>query len=361
VPEIIGEYVDRLANLEMLDDSYPRRGKTMPLYDAARAKQGAPLTYLAAQGLIENVKQGDYVILLSGAGISPWLEWGENDGPCGIASLARAISFGLGAYPVYVGNEKELGPVIAAGMAAGVSVLNREAIEVYRRKATALKVPFPLGENGAAEKGLEILDDFKPTAVIGVEKHAPNPLGIWHTAAGQALSGDTQPHVHHLVDEARKRGIFTVGIGDGGNEIGYGLIRDEVNELYKAQFGGATCQCGCGGGESTATATDVLISASISNWGAYGVSAMLAFMMGDPFILQDSDTERRMLEASVMAGSTGIIGTVPWVDRTSPGAQQAVVSLLQEMVRNGLRRTFSYSGLPQVKGVMEGKLPQSEG
>ena len=350
MPEIVGEYIDRQVNVEMLDDNFPRRGRTHLLYEAARAKQGLPLTYLAAKGLIEHVKQGDYVILLSGAGISPWLEWGENDGPCGIASLARAISFGLGANPVYVGNEKELGPVIAAGMVAGVSVLNREAIDVYKRKATALKVPFPLGEEGAEEKGIEILNEYNPTAVIGVEKHAPNPVGVWHSAAGQATPGDTIPHVHHLVDEARRRGIFTLGIGDGGNEIGYGLMREEANEIYQQQFGGATCQCGCGGGGATATATDVLVSAAVSNWGAYGVSAMLAYMLENPFILQDPDTERRMLEASVMAGSVAFMGTIPWVDRTSPQAQQAVVVALQEIVRNALRR-LPVGGFPAVEGV----------
>jgi hypothetical protein len=356
VPDIIGEYVDRIVNVEMLEHDYPRRGRTHLLYDAARAKQGAPLTYLAAKGLIENVNKGDYVILLSGAGISPWLEWGETDGPTGIASLARALSLGLGANPVYVGNEKELGPVIAAGVAAGVTVLDREAIEVYKRKNTALVVPFPLGEKGAKEKALEIVDQFRPAAVIGVEKHAPNPVGVWHSAAGQAISGETQPHVHHIVDEAQRRGAFTIGIGDGGNEIGFGLIREEANEIYKQAYG-TTCQCDCGGGEATATATDVLVSAAVSNWGAYGVSAMIAFMLQDPFILQDADTERRMVEAMVAKGAVaaGLGASVPWVDGTSPAVQQAIVTILQEIVHNGLSNC-AFGDLPASDGPRPGRV-----
>ena len=58
------------------------------LCEAARAKRSALRTYLAAKGWIDNVKKGDYVILLSGTGVSPCLEWGETDGPTGIASLA---------------------------------------------------------------------------------------------------------------------------------------------------------------------------------------------------------------------------------------------------------------------------------
>jgi hypothetical protein len=355
VPEIIGEYADRIVNVEMLEHDYARRGRTHLLYEAARAKQGAPLTYLAAKGLLDNVKKGDYVILLSGAGISPWLEWGETDGPTGIASLARALSFGLGANPVYVGNEKELGPVIAAGVAAGVTVLDREAIEVYKRKNTALSVPFPLGEEGARQKALEIMDGFNPSAVIGVEKHAPNPVGVWHSAAGQAISGDTQPHVHHIVDEAKKRGVFTLGIGDGGNEIGYGLIRDEANEIYRRAYG-KTCQCGCGGGEATAAATDVLISAAVSNWGAYGVSAVLAYMLGDPMVLQDADTERRMVEAMAAKGAAaaGLGASLPIVDGTSAAVQQAIVTILQEIVHNGLR-SCGFDDFPTKDGVIPGR------
>jgi hypothetical protein len=339
VAEIIGEYIDKIINVEMLDDDSRRRNKTELLYRAARAKQGSPLTYLAAKGLIDNVKKDDYVILLAGAGISPWLEWGETDSPTGIASLARAVSFGLGARPIYVGNEKELGPVIAAGVAAGITVLNKEAIEVFKRKNTALSVPFPLGPDGAREKALQLLDEFEPAAILGVEKHAPNSVGVWHSAAGQAIDAETQPHVHHIVEDGKKRGIFTVGIGDGGNEIGYGLIRDEVNGIFRQSFG-VTCQCGCGGGEATACATDVLISAAVSNWGAYGVSGVLAYMLEDPLILQDPDTERRMVEVMAQAGAVEATYalSIPWVDGTSLEVQEAVVTMMHGVVGNALRR-----------------------
>jgi hypothetical protein len=235
-------------------------------------------------------------------------------------------------------------------------VLDKEAVEVYKRKNTALCVPFPLGPKGAKEKALEIMDEFSPSAVIGVEKHAPNSVGVWHSAAGQAISGDTQPHVHYIVEEAKKRGAFTVGIGDGGNEIGFGLIREEANEIYKQAYG-EICQCGCGGGEATAAATDVLVSAAVSNWGAYGVSAVLAYLLADPFVLQDADTERRMVEAMVAKGAAaaGMHASVPWVDGTSPGVQQAIVTILQEIVQNGLR-SCGFGDFPVQDGVIPGRV-----
>jgi hypothetical protein len=240
-------------------------------------------------------------------------------------------------------------------VAAGITVLDREAIEVYKRKNTAVSVPFPLGPDGAQEKALEIMEEFNPSAVIGVEKHAPNPVGVWHSAAGQAISENTQPHVHHIVDEAKKRGAFTVGIGDGGNEIGYGLIREEANEIYKQAYG-RTCQCDCGGGEATATATDVLVSAAVSNWGAYGVSAVMAYMLQDPMVLQDADTEDRMVEAMAAKGAVaaGLGASLPIVDGTSAGVQRAIVTILQEIVCNGLR-SCSFGELPTEGGVIAGR------
>ena len=351
MPEVIGEYVDRLVNIEMLEENYPRRDRTRLLYEAARAKQGAPLTYLAAKGLIDNVKQGDYVIFLAGTGPSPWLEQGGNDGPTGVASMARAVSFGLGASPVYVGLERQLGPVIAAGTAAGISVMDREAVEVYRRRNTALAVPFPMGESEGKQEAVRILDDLKPKAVIAIENHGPNPVGVRHNAAGMGIDNDALPHDYCIVEEARKRGIFTVGIGDGGDEIGYGLINKEANEIYEQAFG-MSCQCGCGGGQACAVEADVLISAAVAAWGAYGVSACMAYMLRDPYVLQDPDTERRMGEAMSSAGAVAAFfaATVPWIDGTSPAVQQAMVTILHEIVANALR------GHQQSKWVAPGDL-----
>lgn len=70
------------------------------------------------------------------------------------------------------------------------------------------------------------------------------------------------------MEGAKRRGIFTVGIGYGENEIANALINKEANDVLGQAYG-VTCQCGCAGGEATATAPDVLISAAASNWGAY--------------------------------------------------------------------------------------------
>jgi hypothetical protein len=333
MPEIVGDYVDRLCNTEMRMKGLPR-GVTYPLYEKARQKQGAPLTYLAAHGLIERVENGDFVLLLTGAGMPPWLPNGETDGPLGAVSLARALAKGLGARPVYVSEERNLGPLIAASIAAGVSIVSRD--DIVHRKEAALVMPFPLGEESAMAKAKELLDDFQPKAIISVEKTGPNEKGVFHTITGVEIPSDGQAHAYHLMEEADRRGILTIGIGDGGNELGYGLIVDDVREI---QDYGKRCQCPCGSGVATMVSADVLVSAAVSNWGAYGVGACLAYMLEDTEILQDAHTEYRMLEACATAGALdGVYGNqILAVDGIDWRTQQSLITMLHSIVANGLK------------------------
>src|SRR5207245_7405526 len=85
--------------------------------------------------------------------------------------------------------------------------------------------------------------------------------------------------IQHLFQSAAQRGVPSIGIADGRNEVGCGLIYDDTR------------------------------IASVSNYGAYGVSAMLGFLLGDPDLVHDPDTHYRMLEANVREGaSDGIYG-----------------------------------------------------
>ena len=134
-----------------------------------------------------------------------------------------------------------------------------------------------------------ILDDLDPVAIIAVEKTGPNDLGVVHSATGEAKIGNAR--IDHLFRLGRERGALTIGIGDWGNEIGMGNVKDVVKA---AQPYGTTCLCPCGGGVADATETDVLVAAAIANWGAYAVAAMLAILVGNPKVFHDADLERLM-------------------------------------------------------------------
>jgi hypothetical protein len=78
-----------------------------------------------------------------------------------------------------------------------------------------------------------------------------------------------------LFEAARKRKppITTIGIGDGGNEIGMGSFMWE--DVAQAIGGGAL-----GGRIASRVATDFAIIAGVSNWGAYALALAVAALRG---------------------------------------------------------------------------------
>jgi hypothetical protein len=333
--ETFGIHVDRLVTIEMKRSGVANRGVILPLYEAAYRAQGRALTLLAAERLAETVKRGDYVLITTGSGREPWRPRGETDGPLGAASLARAVKLGLGGRPVYIAAEPYMPPVVAASEAAGITACyDREMAEYDGFYPTALVRPFTLKADEALAQARSLLDELQPAAVIAVETLGPNDKGIIHSATGYERESEYVAHAFHLVEEARKRGIFTLGIGDYGNEVGCGLIAGELAKFLPCW---EKCQCPCDSDPVCHVATDVLVIGAISNWAGYGISACLAYLLEAPSLLQTPAMERRMGLDCVYAGAEGEAGMKqPWVDGTSPETQEAVVAMLHMLVQNAL-------------------------
>ena len=335
MPLIVAEHIDRLVcTVEMRFRSGLPRGVTVPLYEAARRAQGGqPLAYLAAAALRERVRAGSHVLVVTGAGAPPGLPRGETDGPPGAAAIVRAVDWGLGAKPVIVTEARHAAPIVASVEALGVAVVDPE---VFRgRSHTAVLETLPTGLEADRVRTAEIFERYQPAAAVFVEKGGPNEAGMYHSIMGIGRGPDIMANAFHIVDLARQRQCLTIGIGDGGNEIGFGMIRDTVMDV---QPYGRQCQCPCGKGVATVTATDVLVAASISNWGAYGISACLSLLLNRPDVLQTEEMERFMLERCVAAGGEdGAYGApLLMVDGTWGRTQEAVITMLRNIVANGL-------------------------
>jgi hypothetical protein len=329
------EYIDRAVNLEMRFGQGLPRGVTHRLYDAARAAQGdAPLTFLAADGLRKAIKRGDHVLVVTGAGSPPWLPKGETDGPPGAAAIARALEIGLGAKPIYVAEERNMGPVIAASEGIGLAVMDEASFA--QRDGIAMASSFPLGREAGAAAARALFEKFSPKAAVFVEKAGPNSAGIFHSILGTGRPDTLMANAQEIVREAKARGSFTIGIGDGGNEIGFGRIAEAARDIQPA---GRVCRCPCGQGVITTAETDVLLSAAVSNWGAYGIAAALAALEGRPEILHSPDDEDRMILACTAAGAFdgAYARQVPMVDGTAQRVQTALITILHEIVGNSLK------------------------
>ena len=310
------------------------------LYEAAsRAVDGRPVSLVAAQALMDVVKEGDRVVLVDHFAYRPTMPYGETDGPPGVASLARALRFGLGALPVLVTGPNDIEVARQTTKAAGVNVLPYARATQFRN-AIAGEFTFAIADQRKSrDAAVSILDACAPKAILSVETMGPNGVGVRHSGAGyDAEAEEKLPRLEELFLEASVRGILTIGMIDRGNEIGSGAIEADVRKITP---NADVCRCPCGAGGACAVKTDIVFPASVSNWAAYAVSAMLGSLLRRTEVLQDDDTERRMLEACVMAGAIdGIHGKpIVSVDGIGLKGQQGIVNLLHSIVENSLRGT----------------------
>jgi hypothetical protein len=122
------------------------------------------------------------------------------------------------------------------------------------------------------------------------------------------------------------RSARTIGIGDGGNEIGMGSARAKIAKLdaLRARI-------------ATVIRVDHLVVAGVSNWGGYGVVAALGRLTGQD-LLHTPELERRLIAACVAAGACdGVTGRrEPTVDSLGADTHAAVVDLLRLASRSGI-------------------------
>ncbi len=146
--------------------------------------------------------------------------------------------------------------------------------------------------------------------------------------------------MEYLLDSAIRAGVATVGIGDNGNEIGYGAIEEAVRK-HKAW--GDKCQCPCENGIAARIATDVLIVAGVSNWGGYGLEGAIAALVGKPDVMHTPEEEARMLAECVrLGGADGRTGRQALiVDGTPASVQTSIVDLVRNTLSVGLSAPFT--------------------
>lgn len=323
------EYLDRIANLE-LKNKPAQQGGTDLRYRIARERQGGlPISGTIAQAMLPRLGGGT-AILVTGTGNPVWLPHGETDGPSGVAVLARLFG-ALGTRSCVLSEARFLPGIAASVRAAGTPLLD-EAAWAQRGNA-ALPLEFPTGAEAAGpfiEDLLGWLPDLR--AAFFIEKPGPNANGVFHNSSGKPKDGDWVAHAHRLAEALRARGVLTVAVGDGGNEIGFGLIRDQLMEVHPL---GRDCGCPCHGGLIDATVVDMLMPAAVSNWGSYAIAAAIALQDGRSALPMAWEEVRNSIVASLAEGAfDGYSGlAVETVDGISGTANASVYRLMLEVLR----------------------------
>lgn len=196
----------------------------------------------------------------------------ETDGPPGTASLGRALRL-LDKTVGYVTD-----PPTVPLLKAALRVLGEPApIEVFP----------DAGDPSRAARRL--LAQRRPSHLVSIERPGRTASGDYLSARGQSVRPWNAPIDALFLKPPRR--VTTIGVGDGGNEIGMGNVRPRIARA------GALMRT-----TSSVVTVDHLVVAGTSNWGAYGIVAELAALTGRP-LLHSADDERKMVQACVDAGA----------------------------------------------------------
>ncbi len=304
----IADNIDRLMNADIVG-----RGFVSRIYPAARALAGRPLVQDAGDRLLERLQSNRRraVLICTGAttqrpGLADYI--GEMDGPPGAIVLARFIGLAFSALPVLITDAGQ-GPMLAAACRSlGMYDFSLKNLAIQSERSPHVSAVSIAELSDDDEQARAISEDLvtraDPVALVAIEKAGRNEKGVYHNSLKQDTSS-CKARAERLFDVCHERGILTVGIGDGGNELGMGNVRDAILEAFPHM---RKCVCPCGGSIAAEQKADSLIVAAVSNWGAYGLATYMAAVTGTPYAAHSPRRERDLLRGCARAGYVNIDG-----------------------------------------------------
>ncbi len=140
------------------------------------------------------------------------------------------------------------------------------------------------------------LSRIQPTHLVSIERVGRGRDGRYRNMRGADITPTTAP-LDELFLEAARLGLTTMGIGDGGNEIGMGRV-----------FAEALLTVAQGKEIASVVPTDFCIAAGVSNWGGFGLAGALSILAGRdllPSAAQSAaDLERIVRDGGAVDGVT---------------------------------------------------------
>ena len=331
--------LDVVANLDVYGKNVIPR-----LHQSAIAAQaGGPLSLLGARALVEKVQHRDAVVICTGFPERAWIARPivETDGPPAAATFARSLFTALGALPIILIDEPFVPVMEATCRGAGMVPIDLKYFENVKREGgfqAVFVVGVPLARDKAHKLHDDLLERLCPSAVVAIERPGQNEFGVYHQVGGERIPDDAVADMDYIFKKASGLNILTVGVGDGGNEIGMGVLGGELGTILPVT---QKCRCPCGGGSAAVTRTDVLITGTCSNWAVTALEGAIALVTGNRHALHTNSVDWRTLSACSAAG--GIDGGVnyntdPAVDDIPWPGYRAAVDLCRDIVDRALGR-----------------------
>ncbi|MDE2844459.1 MAG: DUF4392 domain-containing protein [Chloroflexota bacterium] len=226
----------------------------------------------------------------------------ETDGPPGALAIGSALQ-ALGNDVTYV-TDVHTAPMLRGwlGDSAGV-------------------VEFPIaGDAESRASARSLIDELRPDLLISIERCGRNASDVYLNM----LSRDITEFTARL-DYLFELGIPSVGIGDGGNEIGMGNVVEHIPPVATLPD------------EPAISTVDRLLIASVSNWGGYGLVAALSLLAGRnllPSVEAENRLITRMVDEGAVDGGSGL--SRYYVDNFTLEENGELLELLHQKVNHGL-------------------------
>jgi hypothetical protein len=197
----------------------------------------------------------------------------ETDGPPGAVALGRVMT-GLGSRVMY------LTDVYSAPLLRGLLGRPGEVLE------------FPIaGHQESWTHAADLLRSLRPDLTIAIERCGLTADGLYRNMRGVDVSA-----YHAKIDYVFTQHERSVGIGDGGNEIGMGGLAGAIPMVMPCIE------------QPCVTRTTHLAIASVSNWGAWGIIAAMSRLRGEnllPTVREARDVLLETLTLGAVDGTTG--------------------------------------------------------
>ena len=195
----------------------------------------------------------------------------ETDGPPGSIALGNAL--------------KKLGYKV-------IYITDKWSFSILKGMTTDKIIEFPV-ENHENSKNYakEILDKFKPSLSISIERASVMSDGTYRNWKNQDIS-----EYNAKIDYIFQYASNTIGIGDGGNEIGMGNLSEEIKKAEGLPNNPA------------ATRTDDLIISSCSNWGAYGLICAISEIKSINLLPKIEEAKNLIIKCVDLGAVEGLTG-----------------------------------------------------
>ncbi len=197
----------------------------------------------------------------------------ETDGPVGAVAMGDALQ-SLGYRVLYITDTHSMS-IMEAITEPGAEI-----------------VDFPITDDDSSKRFAdELMDEYGPSVLIAIERCGLSEGSLYRNMRDQDITQYTARVDHLFLNHPG-----TVGIGDGGNEIGMGLMAPLIPEVPTLVKFPCTTQ------------TTKLVICSVGNWGGYGLVAAMSEQTGKN-LLPEVDVDRERIKRAVDAGAIdGVVG-----------------------------------------------------